>query len=84
MGGKGIAGLDLGSKRRGRLSDEATTVSEARKAAVLTVPDCQGEHCPDHPWLQGAVADAQQQRGSVVETPFVATAQVAVYDLVRE
>lgn len=50
----------------------------------MSVPYRQREHRPGHPWLQRAVADAQQQRRGVVEAPFVRAAQVAVLHLVGE
>lgn len=60
-----------------------STPSRQRKKGGR-VPDGQGEDGPHHPRLEGAVADAQQQGRGVVEAPFVAAAQVAVLDLVRE
>lgn len=48
------------------------------------IPDGQRQHRPGHPWLEGAVADAQQQGRGVVEAPLVRAAQVAVLDLVGQ
>jgi hypothetical protein len=55
-----------------------------RGGPSVCVPDGQGNYGPRQPWLEGAVADAQQQRRRVVEAPFVRAAQIAVLDLVRQ
>lgn len=48
------------------------------------VPDGQRQDGPNHPYLQRPVANAQQQRRRMVETPFVRASQVAVLDLICE
>jgi hypothetical protein len=48
------------------------------------IPYSESQHRPGQPWLERAVANTQQQRGRVVEAPFVRAPQVAVLDLVRE
>lgn len=54
------------------------------EAGRADIPDGERQHRPGHPWLEGAVADAQQQRGGMVEAPLVGAAQIAVLDLVGQ
>lgn len=86
MGGVGIAGLSLRLEGRGRVFDESATCLDESVVKVLDcgLPYGERENGPCHPRLEGAVADAQQQRWGVVEAPFVRAAQITVLDFVAE